>query len=60
MLAVQNSARQSAGPVTAGRRCPNCGRSMYLARMAPGTDGASDQRIYRCGECGVTQAENKP
>ncbi len=57
MLAMQNSARQASGPGTAGRPCPNCGRSMYLARTAPGTDGPSDQRIYRCGECGVSQAE---
>jgi len=33
---------------------------MHLARTAPRPEGFSDQRIYRCGECGVSQAEIKP
>jgi hypothetical protein len=30
---------------------------MHLARTAPRTDGLSDMRIYRCGECGVSLTE---
>jgi ribosomal protein S27AE len=58
MLAMQNtSPLAGSSPVTARPACPNCGRSMYLARTAPRPEGFSHQRIYRCGECGVSQAE---
>jgi len=30
---------------------------MHLARIAPRTEGLSDLRIYRCGECGVSLTE---
>jgi len=30
---------------------------MHLARTAPRTDGLSDMRIYRCGECGLSLTE---
>jgi hypothetical protein len=30
---------------------------MHLARTAPQPGGLADQRVYRCGECGVWQAE---
>jgi ribosomal protein L37AE/L43A len=57
MLAIQNSLRPAGNPVTAGPACPNCGRSMHLARIAPRAEGLSDLHIYRCGECGVSLAE---
>jgi ribosomal protein L37AE/L43A len=57
MLAIQNSLRPAGNPITAGPACPNCGRSMHLARIAPRTEGLSDVRIYRCGECGVSLSE---
>jgi ribosomal protein S27AE len=57
MLAIENSAQLSARPVTARPACPNCGRSMHLARTAPQPGGLADQRVYRCGECGVWQTE---
>jgi len=30
---------------------------MHLARIAPRSEGLSDLRIYRCGECGVSLTE---
>ena len=57
MLAIQNSLRPAGNPITAGPACPNCGRSMHLARTAPRTEGLSDVHIYRCGECGVSLTE---
>jgi len=54
MLAMQNLSRPTTNPVTAGPACPNCGRSMHLARIAPRMDGLSELHIYRCGECGVS------
>jgi transposase-like protein len=56
MLAMQNSLPSLGSPVT-GPACPNCGRSMHLARIAPRSEGLSDLHIYRCGECGVSLAE---
>jgi hypothetical protein len=57
MLAIQNSLRPAGNPITAGPCCPNCGRSMHLARTAPRCEGLSDLHIYRCGECGVSLTE---
>jgi hypothetical protein len=57
MLTMQNSLRPSGDPITAGPGCPNCGRSMHLARIAPRTEGLPDLRVYRCGECGVSLSE---
>ncbi len=57
MLAMQNSLRPPGSALTAGPACPNCGRPMHLARIAPRTEGLSDVRIYRCGECGVSLTE---
>ncbi len=57
MLMTQNSLRPTGNPITAGPGCPNCGRSMHLSRTAPRTDGLSDLRVYRCGECGVSLSE---
>jgi transposase-like protein len=57
MLAMQNLLRPAGSPLTAGPACPSCGRSMHLARIAPRTEGLSDLRIYRCGECGVSLTE---
>jgi ribosomal protein S27AE len=57
MLAIQNSTQPAASLVPVRPACPNCGRSMYLARSAP-RPGLSDERVYRCGECGVWQAED--
>jgi ribosomal protein L37AE/L43A len=57
MLVMQNLSRPAGDPITAGPACPNCGRSMHLARIAPRPEGLSDLRIYRCGECGVSLAE---
>jgi hypothetical protein len=30
---------------------------MHLTRIAPRTEGLSDLRVYRCGECGVSLVE---
>ena len=57
MLAIQNLLRPAAHPLTAGPACPNCGRSMHLARIAPRSEGLPDIHIFRCGECGVSLAE---
>lgn len=57
MLEMQNLLRPPGNPITAGPACPNCGRSMHLARIAPRSEGLSDLRIYRCGECGVSLVE---
>ena len=57
MLAIQNSLRPADHPLTAGPACPNCGRAMHLARIAPRAQGLSDLHIYRCGECGVSLTE---
>jgi predicted RNA-binding Zn-ribbon protein involved in translation (DUF1610 family) len=54
VLAIQDSLRPAGNPVTAGPACPNCGRSMHLARIAPCSEGLSELHIYRCGECGVS------
>jgi transposase-like protein len=54
MLVVQNLSRPAGDPITAGPACPNCGRSMHLARIAPRPEGLTELRIYRCGECGVS------
>ncbi len=57
MLVLQNMSRPIGDPVTAGPACPNCGRSMHLARIAPRPEGLTELRVYRCGECGVSVAE---
>jgi transposase-like protein len=57
MLAIQDLLRQAGNPITAGPACPNCGRSMHLARIAPRSEGLSELRIFRCGECGVSLTE---
>ena len=57
MVTIQSELRPTANPITAGPGCPNCGRSMHLARTAPRSEGLTDLRIYRCGECGVALSE---
>jgi hypothetical protein len=57
MLAMQNMSRPAAAPIKAGHLCPNCGRPMHLARVAPRPEGPTDINIFRCGECGVSLAE---
>jgi hypothetical protein len=57
MLTTQNSLRPAGNSISAGPCCPNCGRSMHLARIAPRADGLSDLHVYRCGECGVSLSE---
>jgi hypothetical protein len=57
MLVMQNLSRPSGAPITAGPLCPNCGRSMHLARIEPRTESLAELRIFRCGECGVSLAE---
>jgi hypothetical protein len=57
MLVMQNLSRPSGHPISAGPACPNCGRAMHLARIAPRSEGLSDLHIYRCGECGVSLSE---
>jgi transposase-like protein len=57
MLTIQNSLRPAGNPITAGPGCPNCGRAMHLARIAPRSEGLADLRVYRCGECGVSLSE---
>jgi|GEM_PF-1860053 len=54
MLAIQDLLQPAGHPIVAAPACPNCGRSMHLARIAPRTEGLSDLHIYRCGECGVS------
>jgi len=56
MLIMQNSLRPAGNPVV-GPACPNCGRSMHLARIAPRPEGLSDVHIFSCGECGVSLSE---
>jgi ribosomal protein L37AE/L43A len=58
MLVMQNSTRPAGDPIAAEPACPNCGRSMHLARIAPRPEGDAELRIYRCGECGVSLAES--
>jgi predicted RNA-binding Zn-ribbon protein involved in translation (DUF1610 family) len=62
MLVMQNLARttgtQIAGAsIKTNPLCPNCGRPMHLARVAPRSEGLSDIHIFRCGECGVSLAQ---
>jgi hypothetical protein len=57
MLVMQNLSWPAGDPITAGPACPNCGRSMHLARIAPRPEGLTELRVYRCGECGVSLAE---
>jgi ribosomal protein L37AE/L43A len=61
MLSMQNLPlnlpRPAGKPIKAGPLCPNCGRSMHLARIAPRPEGQTDLNIFRCGECGVSLAE---
>jgi len=57
MLVTHNASRPVGNPLTASPACPNCGRSMHLARIAPRSEGLADLRIYRCGECGVSLTE---
>jgi hypothetical protein len=53
-MLAQHLLRPVGYPMTAGPACPNCGRSMHLARTAPRPEGLTDLHIYRCGECGVS------
>jgi transposase-like protein len=57
MLAMENFSRAAGRALTVGPACPNCGRSMHLARMAPRSEGVAELRVYRCGECGVSLSE---
>lgn len=54
-------ARQEMRPVRDGitgrPACPNCGRSMHLSRVSPGSGGFCDVRTFGCGECGVWMTE---
>jgi transposase-like protein len=54
MLVMQNLSRPAGDAIAAGPACPNCGRSMHLARIAPRPEGLTELRVYRCGECGVS------
>lgn len=56
-LITQNFPRPMGRPLTIGPACPNCGRSMHLARIAPRSEGLAELRVYRCGECGVSLTE---
>ena len=53
----QNLSHPAGNPIKAGPLCPNCGRSMHLARIAPRPEGLTDINIFRCGECGVSLSE---
>jgi transposase-like protein len=57
MLAVQTLMRQAGGETILRPACPNCGRSMHVSRITPGTDGLPDAATFRCGECGVWLTE---
>jgi hypothetical protein len=57
MLVLQNLSRPAGNPVTAAPACPNCGRPMHLAPIAPRSEGLADLHVYRCGECGVSLAQ---
>ena len=57
MLVMQNPSRSAGAPIKASPLCPNCGRPMHLARVAPRPEGLTDIHIFRCGECGVSLAE---
>jgi hypothetical protein len=57
MLAFQET-KQPAGTRTIVRpACPNCGRTMHLARSTPRAGGLPDLRTFSCGECGVWATE---
>jgi hypothetical protein len=57
MLAGQTLARRMGDGFSLRPACPNCGRSMHMTRMTPGTDGLPDLGTFRCGECGVWVTE---
>jgi ribosomal protein S27AE len=56
MFAIQELIVPVCDKIALRPACPNCGRSMHLARTTQGTDGLL--QTYGCGECGVwlTQA----
>ena len=39
-------------------RCPSCGRTMHLARVAPRSNGLAGLPVFKCGECGVWVTES--
>jgi predicted RNA-binding Zn-ribbon protein involved in translation (DUF1610 family) len=57
MLAVETFTRPVGDHVTVRPVCPNCGRSMHLARITLGTAGLPDLGSFNCGECGVSVTE---
>ena len=47
MLVIQNLSRPySDHTVTAGPACPNCGRAMHLAQIAPRSEGLSRHLVF--------------
>ena len=57
MLAGQTLTRRAGNDFTHRPACPNCGRTMHMARVKPGTDGQPDLGTFSCGECGVWLTE---
>jgi len=57
MLAIETYTRPVVDYVTVRPACPNCGRSMHLARITLGTGGLPDLGTFSCGECGVSVRE---
>jgi transposase-like protein len=43
---------------TLAPRCPSCGRTMHLARVAPRANGLAGLPVFKCGECGVWVTES--
>jgi hypothetical protein len=57
MLAGQKVTRQAGGDIAFRPPCPNCGRSMHITRVTPGTGGLPDLETFRCGGCGIWLTE---
>ena len=40
-----------------GPLCPNCGKSMKLARVIPGSAELLPVNVFECGACGIYYSE---
>ena len=57
MLVTHSSMQPVGDRLSVRPLCPNCGRSMHLARITPRPGGLTDLQTFGCGECGVWATE---
>jgi predicted RNA-binding Zn-ribbon protein involved in translation (DUF1610 family) len=60
MLAIRDLMGEVGGQLQPA--CPSCGKTLWVTRITPRSDGRTDLRTYGCQQCGVwlTEAADEP